>query len=207
MIADGANLETNVANANGEDRPRGRNRRGRSRGQRERGDNQAETASHEPGVNEVIASADNSDQIASSTTVTWPPLEVAQIAGNSATAPLHELQSNLSDITQIPSETPLAAVIASISIPATELPPSPAPQLPKVAFSRLEEAPLVQVVESAGMVWVGTDATKLAEAQTQMNAEPIKTPTKRTPKPALDLPSGPMVLVETGGQEKMIDKN
>ena len=184
----------------------GRNRRGRSRGQRERGDNQAETASHEPGVNEVIASADNSDQIASSTTVTWPPLEVAQIAGNSATAPLHELQSNLSDITQIPSETPLAAVIASISIPATELPPSPAPQLPKVAFSRLEEAPLVQVVESAGMVWVGTDTAKLAEVQTQIQAEPAPMRAIREPKPPAALPQGPMVLIETGGQEKSVPK-
>ena len=129
------------------------------------------------------------------------------MAGNSATAPLQDLQSNLSGVPPIPTETTLAAVTASIAIPTAALPPAVAPQLPRVAFSRLEEAPLVQVVESAGMVWVGTDATKLAEAQTQMNAEPIKAPAKRTPKPAPDLPSGPMVLVETGGQEKMIDKN
>lgn len=204
---EGANPETAVATANGEDRPRGRNRRGRGRGQRERGDNLAETTSHESEVNEVIAKADHSAAAPSSTTAPWPPIGMVQMAGNSATAPLQDLQSNLSGVPPIPTETTLAAVTASIAIPTAALPPAVAPQLPRVAFSRLEEAPLVQVVESAGMVWVGTDATKLAEAQTQMNAEPIKAPAKRTPKPAPDLPSGPMVLVETGGQEKMIDKN
>ncbi len=204
---EGANPETAVATANGEDRPRGRNRRGRGRGQRERGDNLAETTSHESEVNEVIAKADHSAAAPSSTTAPWPPIGMVQMAGNSATAPLQDLQSNLSGVLPIPTETTLAAVTASIAIPTAALPPAAAPQLPRVAFSRLEEAPLVQVVESAGMVWVGTDATKLAEAQTQMNAEPIKAPAKRTPKPAPDLPSGPMVLVETGGQEKMIDKN
>lgn len=204
---EGANPETAVATANGEDRPRGRNRRGRGRGQRERGDNLAETTSHESEVNEVIAKTDHSAAAPSSTTAPWPPIGMVQMAGNSATAPLQDLQSNLSGVPPIPTETTLAAVTASIAIPTAALPPAVAPQLPRVAFSRLEEAPLVQVVESAGMVWVGTDATKLAEAQTQMNAEPIKAPAKRTPKPAPDLPSGPMVLVETGGQEKMIDKN
>lgn len=204
---EGANPETAVATANGEDRPRGRNRRGRGRGQRERGDNLAETTSHESEVNEVIAKTDHSAAAPSSTTAPWPPIGMVQMAGNSATAPLQDLQSNLSGVPPIPTETTLAAVTASIAIPTAALPPAAAPQLPRVAFSRLEEAPLVQVVESAGMVWVGTDATKLAEAQTQMNAEPIKAPAKRTPKPAPDLPSGPMVLVETGGQEKMIDKN
>ncbi len=204
---EGANPETAVATANGEDRPRGRNRRGRGRGQRERGDNLAETTSHESEVNEVIAKTDHSAAAPSSTTAPWPPIGMVQMAGNSATAPLQDLQSNLSGVLPIPTETTLAAVTASIAIPTAALPPAAAPQLPRVAFSRLEEAPLVQVVESAGMVWVGTDATKLAEAQTQMNAEPIKAPAKRTPKPAPDLPSGPMVLVETGGQEKMIDKN
>lgn len=204
---EGANPETAVATANGEDRPRGRNRRGRGRGQRERGDNLAETTSHESEVNEVIAKTDHSAAAPSSTTAPWPPIGMVQMAGNSATAPLQDLQSNLSGVPPIPTETTLAAVKASIAIPTAALPPAAAPQLPRVAFSRLEEAPLVQVVESAGMFWVGTDATKLAEAQTQMNAEPIKAPAKRTPKPAPDLPSGPMVLVETGGQEKMIDKN
>ena len=133
------------------------------------------------------------------------------MAGNSASLPLHDLQNNLSGV---PLAQPPASFAPTSNTPAVALPtqapslaPKPAAVLPKVSFSRLEEAPLVQVVQSAGMVWVGTDASKLAEAQTQMNAEPVKPRAERIPKPPMNLPSGPMVLVETGGQEKMIDKN
>ena len=114
------------------------------------------------------------------------------MAGDAATLPLHDLQSNLSGAPQT------APVANFVPVPAA---------LPKVSFSRLEEAPLEQVVQSVGMVWVATDATKFAEAQTQMNAEPIQPRAERAPKAPKILPSGPMVLVETGGQEKMIDKN
>ena len=78
------------------------------------------------------------------------------------------------------------------------------PELPKVAFKALEETPLHSVVESAGMVWVATDSSKHAEAQNQIQAEPAKVSLGRAPKPAASLPDGPMVLVETGGQEKTL---
>jgi ribonuclease E len=82
----------------------------------------------------------------------------------------------------------------------------PAPELPKVAFTPLEEKPLQQVIESAGMVWVGTDTAKLAEVQTQIQSEPAPIRTTREPKPPVALPQGPMVLIETGGQEKSVPK-
>ena len=195
-----------VVNANGEDRPRGRNRRGRGRGQRERGDNRADTAPNEAEQSQVVTREAN---VGSPTN--WPPVGMAHMAGNSASLPLHDLQNNLSGV---PLAQPPASFAPTSNTPAVALPtqapslaPKPAAVLPKVSFSRLEEAPLVQVVQSAGMVWVGTDASKLAEAQTQMNAEPVKPRAERIPKPQMNLPSGPMVLVETGGQEKMIDKN
>jgi ribonuclease E len=83
---------------------------------------------------------------------------------------------------------------------------TPAPELPKVAFTPLEEKPLQQVIESAGMVWVGTDTAKLAEVQTQIQSEPAPMRVVREPKPPAALPQGPMVLVETGGQEKSVPK-
>jgi ribonuclease E len=83
---------------------------------------------------------------------------------------------------------------------------APAPELPKVAFTPLEEKPLQQVIESAGMVWVGTDTAKLAEVQTQIQAEPAPMRVVREPKPPATLPQGPMVLIETGGQEKSVPK-
>ena len=60
------------------------------------------------------------------------------------------------------------------------------------------------MVQSAGMIWVATDASKHAEAQNQIQAEPLIENLGRTPKPAATLPEGPMVLVETGDQEKTV---
>jgi len=52
------------------------------------------------------------------------------------------------------------------------------------------------------MIWVATDTSKHAEAQDQI--QPEQTNLGRAPKPAASLPDGPMVLVETGGQEKKV---
>jgi ribonuclease E len=101
--------------------------------------------------------------------------------------------------------TPAAAPVAMVAAVSTvEVIAKPVPELPKVAFQALEETPLHSVVESAGMIWVGTDSSKHAEAQNQIQAEPIADNLGRTPKPAATLPDGPMVLVETGGQEKTV---
>jgi ribonuclease E len=80
----------------------------------------------------------------------------------------------------------------------------PMPELPKVAFQALEETPLHNVVQSAGMVWVATDSSKHQEVQSQIHAEPEILPMGRTPKAPVSLQNGPMVLVETGGQEKTV---
>jgi ribonuclease E len=88
--------------------------------------------------------------------------------------------------------------------PAIEVIAKPMPELPKVAFQALEETPLHSVVQSAGMVWVATDSGKHQEAQSQIKAEPEILPTGRTPKAPVSLQNGPMVLVETGGQEKTV---
>jgi ribonuclease E len=99
------------------------------------------------------------------------------------------------------SPTPVAVVAATTTVEGLA---KPAPELPKVAFQALEETPLHSVVQSAGMIWVATDATKHAEAQTQIQAEPVIHNLGRAPRPAAQLPDGPMVLVETGGQEKTV---
>jgi ribonuclease E len=96
-----------------------------------------------------------------------------------------------------PAAAPAVAVASAVEVIA-----KPAPELPKVAFQALEETPLHSVVQSAGMIWVATDASKHAEAQGQIQSEP--TNLGRAPKPAANLSDGPMVLVETGGQEKTV---
>jgi ribonuclease E len=103
-----------------------------------------------------------------------------------------------------PATAPTPTTVAVVETASIEVVSKPAPALPKVAFQALEETPLHSVVQSAGMIWVATDASKHAEAQSQIQAEPAIHHVGRAPKPAAQLPEGPMILVETGGQEKTV---
>jgi ribonuclease E len=204
---------------------RGRNRRGRGRGQRtERSEGAAEANAT------VISSFSAGDTWPPSgmagSSATMPTGELTasfsarksgpQSGGRGSRPP----RSNQSERTngernnganQQASESAAASfvpVATTPSKPAAIAPAAlaPAPELPKVDFAPLEEKPLQQVIESAGMVWVGTDTAKLAEVQTQIQSEPAPIRTTREPKPPAALPQGPMVLIETGGQEKSVPK-
>jgi ribonuclease E len=78
--------------------------------------------------------------------------------------------------------------------------------LPKVEFQPLKTSELTSVIESAGMVWVNTDHQKLEEVRVQIAAEPVISYPPREPKPPVEVSTGPMVLVETGGKEQTIEK-
>jgi len=192
--------------AEGEERRgRGRNRRGRGRGKNERGEgtengavaasvNLAVNAFTGPPVGMAGASASMPIQNIVNSFANVKP--VAPKAERQERAPRAPRQSNRSAPT-----TPAPAMAVAVTSPV-EVIAKPAPELPKVAFQALEETPLHNVVQSAGMIWVATDASKHADAQHQIQAEPSNL--GRTPKPAAALPDGPMVLVETGGQEKTV---
>ncbi|MBU3549980.1 Rne/Rng family ribonuclease [Polynucleobacter sp. MWH-Berg-3C6] len=198
--------------ADGEERRgRGRNRRGRGRNRNDRGER-----------------AENGEASTSATAMTsaspfaGPPVGMA---GASASMPIQNLANSFGNAkpaaqrqeraprpprqsnrpAQGTQSTPAAAPVTAVAVVATstvEVIAKPAPELPKVAFQALEETPLHSVVQSAGMIWVATDASKHAEAQSQI--QPESTNLGRTPKPAAARPEGPMVLVETGGQEKTV---
>ena len=205
-------------NADGEERRgRGRNRRGRGRGQRgERTESNGDTA---------IASV-----VAVATSFSGPP---AGMAGASASMPIQNIAQSFGNIvpsasiassevreraprepreqrvprqSNRPTNTDVATAPQAVAAPAPaiEVVAKPIPELPKVAFQALEETPLHSVVQSAGMVWVATDSSKHQEVQSQINAEPEILPMGRTPKAPVSLQNGPMVLVETGGQEKTV---
>ena len=187
-------------------RGRGRNRRGRGRGQREHTDANGEA---------VIASV-----VAVTTSFTGPPVGMAGVSATMPTKDLAHSFGNNKPTANEPKErseraprgerTPRAprpaqvTTPAPVAAPAIEVIAKPMPELPKVAFQALEETPLHSVVQSAGMIWVATDSSKHAEAQSQIKAEPVASNLGRAPKPAASLPDGPMVLVETGGQEKAV---
>jgi ribonuclease E len=185
--------------ADGEERRgRSRNRRGRGRGQRGEGTSDTTTS---PAV--------------SASTFSGPP---AGMAGASATMPMQNIANSFANVKPATAKSerapraPRAPRPAKVEAPtsvvavaaAIEVIVKPIPELPKVAFQALEETPLQSVVQSAGMIWVATDSSKLAEVQGQIQAEPVVENLGRTPKPAASLPEGPMVLVETGGQEKTV---
>ncbi len=207
--------------AEGEERRgRGRNRRGRGRGQRgERTESNGDaviasvvavaTSFSGPPVGMAGASASMPIQnLAQSFGNTIAPVassEVKERAPREQREPREQRaprQSNRSSNTGSAPTTQVAA--AATAAPAIEVIAKPAPELPKVAFQALEETPLHSVVQSAGMVWVATDSSKHAEAQTQMKAEPEMMPLGRAPKAPVSLQDGPMVLVETGGKEKAL---
>ncbi len=182
----------------GEERRRGRNRRGRGRNRGER------TERNEAG-NSAISLKSN-------------PGFPMGLGGRSANVPLTRIVSTFREPTggRRPNqrrerrEEQAPTAIEMITAPTLNLevittPPSP--ELPKVAFTPLAEEPLKDVVQGAGMVWVGTDQSKLVEVQTQIQSEQIAPRIPREPKAPASIPTGPMVLVETGGKEKTIDKS
>ncbi|OOG42230.1 Rne/Rng family ribonuclease [Polaromonas sp. A23] len=107
-----------------------------------------------------------------------------------------------------PVAAPVAVSPASVAVaPAVVTPVAAAPvaaapapvarALPKVQSYELPLQDLAQVASSSGLQWVNSDASKIAEVQATMAAEPkpIHVPRARPPAPQLD--SGPLVLVET----------
>ncbi|MBU3582765.1 Rne/Rng family ribonuclease [Polynucleobacter sp. 15G-AUS-farblos] len=200
--APGADVATG---ADGEERRgRGRNRRGRGRGQRERGERTegATDAVATPAVNASPFSGPPSGMAGASATM--PMQNLSNSFGN--VKPVAEKQERAPRAPRAPRPTPAAAPapMAAVAASTVEVIVKPMPELPKVAFQALEETPLHSVVQSAGMIWVATDSGKHAEVQVQIKAEPVIENIGRTPKPAATLPEGPMVLVETGGQEKTV---
>ncbi|MEY2662123.1 MAG: hypothetical protein RIQ35_440 [Pseudomonadota bacterium] len=218
--------DSNSASDGGDERRgRGRNRRGRGRGQRtERGEGAGEAnatviTSHSAGDTwPPSGMAGSSATIPTSElTASFSARKPSSQSGGRGSRPPRSNQSERTNgernngADQQASESAAASFVPVANAPAKPVAVAPvalapAPELPKVAFAPLEEKPLQQVLESAGMVWVGTDTTKLAEVQTQIQSEPAPIRTTREPKPPAALPQGPMVLIETGGQEKSVPK-
>ena len=202
--------------ADGEERRgRGRNRRGRGRGQRgERTENSdaatavSATPSASPFAGPPVGMAGASasmpiQNLANSFGNAKPAAERQERQERAPRAPRQSNRpaQNAAAPTSALASTPAPVAFATAKI---EVIAKPAPELPKVAFQALEETLLHNVVQSAGMIWVATDSSKHAEAQSQIQAEPVANNLGRAPKPAASIPQGPMVLVETGGKEKTV---
>jgi ribonuclease E len=189
--------------AEGDERRRGRNRRGRNRGRdrAERTENNAEattevTTSTETTANTVVAPTAT---VVAAVSETVPMNDVAPAAMESSAAAPSLVVDAAPAINTAPAVTSTPAEVATPVVAA------PAP-LPKVEFKPLQTSELTSVIESAGMVWVNTDHQKLEEVRAQIAAEPAIVYPPREPKPPVEISTGPMVLVETGGKEQTIQK-
>ncbi len=92
--------------------------------------------------------------------------------------------------TPAPSAQPIAA-------PTAAEPTVPAPALPKVTSYDLPMDSLHQLAQTSGLVWVNSDADKIAAVQAHIAAElkPVHVPRERPA--AVAITEGPLVLVET----------
>ena len=69
--------------------------------------------------------------------------------------------------------------------------------MPQVAHYTLPMEGLQQLAQSSGLVWVNSDASKVAAVQAAIAAEPQPVRVPRERPPAVVLNEGPLVLVET----------
>jgi ribonuclease E len=200
-----AEVPQNGEAAEGDERRRGRNRRGRNRGRdrADRPENAQDTnldgsdVATTVAVAAVAAAVTSSEVNASMNTETSSPASVAPAA------PVFVAEVSPAPVVVAPAAVAPAAV--SVEAPVATPTPAPAP-LPKVEFQPLKTSELTSVIESAGMVWVNTDNQKLEEVRVQIAAEPVISHPPREPKPPVEVSTGPMVLVETGGKEQTIEK-
>jgi ribonuclease E len=86
----------------------------------------------------------------------------------------------------------MPAVVAEVAAPIQIEAP-----MPKLVPFVLPVASLVEVAQSSGLQWVGSDPEKVAHVQAAIAAEPKPVHVPRERAPAVVQEDGPLVLVET----------
>jgi ribonuclease E len=158
-----------------------RERRPRNRGGRDRN----ERPNDETATRELFTAAESAKEPTSSSPA--EPVATTLIAEVSVAAPEVPLESvtptpAVEVISASPVETPAAAAV------------------PQVEAFVLPVESLAQVAEQAGLVWVNSDADKIAAAQAAIAATPAPVHVPRERPPLLVVDAGPLVLVETRRQ-------
>jgi ribonuclease E len=93
---------------------------------------------------------------------------------------------------------PVAVQAPVVSAEKSAAAPAASPvALPAVANYTLQIESLQQVAQGSGLVWVNSDASKVAAVQAAIAAEPQPVRVPRERPPAVVLDEGPLVLVET----------
>ncbi|MBT9552296.1 MAG: Rne/Rng family ribonuclease [Hydrogenophaga sp.] len=95
------------------------------------------------------------------------------------------------------AEAPKPVAVRAPIEAAPAAPASAAAGLPKVTPYTLSMDDLHQVAQTSGLEWVNSNASKVAEAQAAIAAEPKPIHVPREPKPVVVADEGALVLVET----------
>jgi ribonuclease E len=99
--------------------------------------------------------------------------------------------------------TPIVFAVVAPTVAQVPLPKVPV-VLPKVSMEALNREPLEAVLSHVGLVWVDTNPERHQEVLRQIAAQPKPAHVPREPRPAAPLTEGPMILVETGGAERIV---
>jgi len=113
----------------------------------------------------------------------------------------------------LPETVEPASAVASISIPATPIEVTGEPVsatsapavaeaasvggMPRVQPYQLSVSDLEAVASQSGLIWVNSDAEKIAKVQAAIAAEPAPVHVPRERVPAAVVDHGPLILVET----------
>jgi ribonuclease E len=205
VVAEGQEVVTdeNAAPAenNGERRERrSRDRYGRERRERNgepRQDNGNETALVDNAAPVTEASGEDrpaprsyferAQQAAAPVTEVAPAMAAAPVTvAAEVSAPV------ITHVTAAP-DAPVAATAPAAASQASQ----PAKGLPQVASYQLPLDSLQEVAQNSGLVWVNSDADKIAAVQAAIAAEPKPVHVPRERPPAVIVNEGPLVLVET----------
>ena len=96
-----------------------------------------------------------------------------------------------------PAAAPAPRAAAPVAVPAAPAPTTAPAGMPKVTPYALSLDDLSQVAQGSGLEWVNSDASKVAQVQATIAAEPKPIHVPREPKPVVVVEEGPLVLVET----------
>jgi ribonuclease E len=220
IIAEGQEAQANLDGSGSSEK---RERRSRDRYGRDRRERASEPRQETPGEeaqadlnadpsSAPVAEVTGEDRPATRSYFERAQQAAATPAAQEVHAPIGEapleapLASNLTAAASVapaaePMPAPAAAAVATVAAAAPAAPAAPAvatrAALPSAASYYLQIDSLQQVAQDSGLVWVNSDADKVATVQAAIAAEikPARVPRERPP--AVVLNEGPLVLVET----------
>lgn len=121
---------------------------------------------------------------------------VAVASSNASQTPAPEVGQGRTAVNAVSAKVEPGSPVAAPEPDAVQ-PPAASQAMPTVAAYTLPLDELTQVATQSGLVWVNSDAQKVAAIQIAIAAEPKPVRVPRERPPAVQMDERPLVLVET----------